>query len=180
MKRDEMLRLLKNIKKPHVEDAGDCIAGFDLDVATADGAGTACWAWGSREVEGPTRLTKALYDRIAASDPHSDEDPPEDLDDDELELYRAMIRANCRPGVEYYHVVSSEEGDRFFSSNYDEVFQQWSWPAVENAELTPWEDMKDEELARWVNRLGLTSERAQRTRRAKARTRAARPTRSQS
>jgi hypothetical protein len=167
MKRDEMLRLLRKIKKPYVEDAGVCVAGFDLDVATADGAGTACWSWGSREVEGPTRLAKALCDRVAAYDRDSDEDPPEDFNDDELGLYRAMISAKCKPGLEYYHVLSSEDGGRFFSISYDKVFEEWSWPAVENAELTPWADMKDEELGAWVTRLGLKPERPRRERRAK-------------
>jgi hypothetical protein len=165
MTREEMLGLLRKLKKPFVEDAADCVAGFDLDVATSSGAGTACWAWGSREVEGPTRITKALFDQVAAYDPDSGEDPPDDLDEDELELYREMVRAKCKPAVEYFHVLSSENGKRFFSVNYDKVFREWSWSAVEGAELTPWEDMKDEELAAWVNRLGLKPERARRARR---------------
>jgi hypothetical protein len=163
MKRDEMLKLLHRLKKPHVEYSGTCVAGFDLDVATSAGAGTACCAWGSREVEGPVRLTPELRDRIEAADSDSEDDLLDDLDEEVVEVYRAMIAARCRTGVDYFHVLMSEEGERFFSTQHDKVYDEWAGSAAMGAELTAWEEMEDGELERWVKTLGLTPTRKPRT-----------------
>jgi hypothetical protein len=158
--RELMLKLLRGLKKPFVEDAGTCVAGFDVDVATADGAGTACLAWGSRDVEGPVRLTRELRDRIRAADPDSEEDLLEDLDEDLVAVYRAMIAARCKTEVDYFHMLTSEDGERFFSTDHGKVYGEWAGHAAQNAELAPWAEIEDEKLEEWVRRLGLGRKRA--------------------
>lgn len=153
MKHGQMLKLLEELKKPFVEYSGSCVAGFDLDVATAEGGGTACWAWGSTGVEGPDCLPKKDLPRIEAA--LESEEEPADFDSDQLALYRAMIHAKCEPDVPYFHILESEDGDRFFSKDYDAVHEEWVGSAVMVAELTPWSQMEDDELEEWIEKIGL-------------------------
>jgi hypothetical protein len=151
-----MLALLQSLDEPHVEYLGPCVAGFDLTVATSTGGGTACWSWGSEEVEGPVRISQELIDLLEAHDAEGED--PEEIPEEILGIYRAMLSAKCRPGVDYFHILTSEDGDRRFSTSYDEVYQEWVGSAVDGADLTDWEDMEDEELEEWVGTLDLEFE----------------------
>lgn len=146
-RRENLIEALKGLDEPFVEDAGCCVAGFDLDVATRSGAGTACCQWGSTDVEGPVHVTKTLRKKLAGKD------DPKDLDEDEVELFRAMIRAKCTDGRKYYYARLSEDGDPTFSTSYDKIHGEWVAWAIEGTELTVWEDMADEDLEQWAERL---------------------------
>lgn len=148
-RRENLIEALEDLHEPFVEHAGYCIAGFDLDVATDSGAGTACCQCGSSEIEGPVRITKTLRKKLAT------EEDPEDLGEDQAELLRAMIRAKCQDGKKYYYVRFSEDGDPTFSTSYDKIHREWVAWAVEGTELTPWEDMTDDDLEQWAERLEL-------------------------
>ena len=152
MSRDEMLRSLRSLRKPWAGELGDCVAGFDLEVASGTGAGTVCCAWGSRAVEGPARMTKRTRALVKAVDLDED-DLPDGMDEDEFLLYKAMIANGCRTGTAYYHFQTSEEGDRYFSTTYERAFEEWAATSLMGAELTPWEEMDDGTLQDWIQKL---------------------------
>lgn len=101
--REELLALLRAIPTPIVEYAGSCVAGFDLDVATAEGYGSACCQAGSERVEGPVQLSKEDQARFGADAPPPGDD--DDEDDGEVRLARAMAEKGCEPGKDYWYFM---------------------------------------------------------------------------
>ena len=152
-RREELLERLASISKPIVSYAGPCIAGFDLNVVTAEGTGFACCQAGSKSVEGPVRISAADHNRLTSSDAAQEDD--QGIDDEDEKLARAMVENHCEPGKDYFYFLRGEEFQPEFYDTHEEAHDAWAHWAAEWTELDPWEKMETEALEKWVTGLGL-------------------------
>lgn len=157
--REEMIEKLSAMKGIYAEELGSCVAGFDIEVASKHGAGTACCQAGSAEVVGPVQLTAELRDLIKKGSVSESEDEVEDnplaeIDEDELQVLEQMVAKKCKVDTDYYYFFMGEDADTIeLGTDEDVVREAWAAWAYEGTELTPWEDMEDEELEEWFEKV---------------------------
>ncbi|MGA8890656.1 MAG: hypothetical protein WB493_03740 [Anaeromyxobacteraceae bacterium] len=113
-------------------------------------------AW-SPEVRGPVRLCTEVGDLLkktpGASDDEEEDGAFADIVEGELPALREMVAKKRKVDADYFHFFRGEDGDTI-ELGTDEGAVQVSWAdwAYEGTELTPSEDMEDEELEEWFEK----------------------------
>jgi hypothetical protein len=156
--RDEMIEKLSAMKGVYADYLGTCVAGFDIEVASSDGAGTACCQAGSPNVMGPIQLSAKVRDLLKKAPASGDDDELADalagIDEEELPVLRQMVARKCKVNTDYYYFFMGEDaGSIELGTNEEKVRESWGAWAFEGTELTPWEDMEDEELEEWFEKV---------------------------
>jgi hypothetical protein len=107
---------------------------------------------------GPIQLTAKVRDLLKKAPQPAEvdgaDDPLAEIDEDELPVLRQMVARKCKLDTDYFYFFKGEDEDTIeLGTDEGAVRESWAAWAYDGTELTPWEDMEDEELEAWFDKL---------------------------
>lgn len=174
--RDTNLALLKGLKRPRIAGDSYWMGCLEVELATSEGACVWSIQDGTGGPDGPVsvdaerhrELLSALNKGRAAVEALFD---PEGDDEQTFIDELALVACGCEPDTDYYKLElepirtladaleeKSLKGAVVFAKTEEELVPRWADELGQFAEdygLDSWDDMDDEELEEWVEKLGL-------------------------
>jgi hypothetical protein len=141
MDRDAMIAALKSIE----EEAAwyDDDEGLEIYILSSQGLYDGGAQYGN-PIDGPFVLEEEDLNQYQV-------DMGDDIDDLDFEGEDVleMIQSGCQPGMNYYKWGQEfHEDDEFHE--WEEIVEDLAAKLIEDSTPTPWDDMDDGELAKWI------------------------------